>query len=350
MAVVFVEGFDMYNGVGGSSSTSVGLASRWTVNSPGINGAQMTTGRFGGQAVSVANNTGSNPINTTLPGSYTAGTIGVAIYLNTTLATNAWPIFAVGQGSVARSSAQVYITGNADGSINVYRGGGTLTLLGTTAAGILASFTWQYIEMEYVISSTVGSVSLYVSGSNVLTLSGINTQGLATNTVSAIYLEGQNGRTWFDDLYVTDTAARLGEQRVVTTYPDADVTNSNWTANSGSVLYSRINETTCDGDTTYIYAGTVNATSTFGVQDLPVVPNNVKAVQISTFGRKSDTGYRTTQLQYINAGGSVASSSDYVLQGSYTRQIYLNQNNPFTSSPWTASEINAMKVGVKVTA
>lgn len=355
MAVVFVEGFDTYNGVGSaaSTSTSVGLLSRWSCPNVGtINSPLMVTGRFGGQATSVHQATDLYPIYTNLPGAYTSGTIGVALFATNAISTLTAPIFAVGQGGVYRTSTdQLFVAPNASGAISVYRGGATPTLLGTSAAGVLLANTWQYMEMEYVISSTVGSVKVYINGVSVLSLTGVNTQALATNTVSAIYLEGavNAGRTYFDDLYVTDTPNRLGEQRVITSYPSSDVLTTYWSSSTlGAAPYTMIDEATCDADVTYVSSSTYNSRLVVGVPSLPVAAVDVNAVQITGFARKDETQFRQLALEYQNTAGSVATGPTKTLTPSYAYVNALYPQNPLTGTAWTGTDVNNMRIGARV--
>ena len=355
MAVVFVEGFDMYNGVGNTTASAVGVSARWNAGN-----TALTTGRFGGQAFIVPS--GSNSSRgavVTLPATYTSGAIGFAVYLpslsgggsgqNAALAVLG--LNSLTPGIDFYSRGQLFISSYIAGGVQV----GTFTTPDMiNATGVLTAGTWAYIELEFVISDTVGTLNLYINGTLAGSASGQDTKYLAGAGFNQIGLGpgnymGLSSGAYFDDLYVTDTPTRLGEQRVVTTYVDADSSNISWSPNTGTTLYTRINETLCDGDTSYVYAGTLNADAVFGVQDLPVVPIGVNAVQIGSFTRKTDTGLRTVALQYQTPTGVQYNSSDYTLGSSYGRQINLLPTNPATGSPWTASEINAMKIGVKVT-
>jgi len=350
MAIVFVEGFDMYNGLT-NTATAGGITSRWDY----FANLSLLAGRFGGQAAAIAYGTSSKYLAASLGASYTQGALGFAFYASA-LPSNNIDIAYVG---TTASLAQLSVVFTVGGGLAVYRGilgTGTSALLGATALNIIPVGAYSYIELEFVIDNSVGSAILYLSGTPVLTLSGVDTQNLTDNTFSLLSFGTPGGLGYgfvgrFDDVYLTDTPSRLGEQRVFTANVDADASPSDWAASGGAVApYTMIDEVLCDGDTTYISSSTLNARAMFGVGNLPVSPTGIQAVQISSFGRKTDTGLRKIQLQYEDASANLYTSSEYTLAGGpgYGRQIDLLQNNPITTAGWTASEVNAMKIGVKV--
>jgi hypothetical protein len=67
-------------------------------------------------------------------------------------------------------------------------------------------------------------VRVYVDGAKVLDLAGVDTQQQA-NQIGIIQLGYVNSSATylFDDLYVIDTAARLGERKITVLTPTADV-------------------------------------------------------------------------------------------------------------------------------
>lgn len=95
---------------------------------------------------------------------------------------------------------------NTDGSIGVRRGGTSGTVLGTTATGVIVASTsvWQYIEIQAVLSDTVGAVTINVAGTQVLALTSQDTKNGGTKTVfDAIEISGASSvTTKFDDMYV----------------------------------------------------------------------------------------------------------------------------------------------------
>ncbi len=68
------------------------------------------------------------------------------------------------------------ITANTDGSITAFRGG--VSSLGSSAAGVLASGSFQFIEVQFTIDSAAGVVLVKVDGSTVLNLTAQNTRNV----------------------------------------------------------------------------------------------------------------------------------------------------------------------------
>lgn len=347
MAVVFTEGFDYYNGVGTMTSTTVGAATRWNYAS-----GSMVAGRFGGQAYSLP--TASNVlIYARLPASYNSGCVGFAFNGTGGNSNNSYAIFGVssagpGNTNFAGSLAQFRLNINTAGQVQILRG---TTILATSTASIIFN-VWNYIEVEFVISATVGEVRVYLNSDPIpaINISGINNKNETASGFEYIIfgaVPGTNGS--FDDVYVTDTPTRLGEQRVVTSYPTSDVLTAFWSSSTGGAApYTMIDETTCDADVTYVSSNTFNSRLVVGMPTLPVVPINVNAVQIVGFARKDETQFRQLALEYENTAGAVSTGASYTLGGSYTRMQNLYIENPLTAAPWTATDVNSMKIGARV--
>ena len=353
MAVVFVDGFDIYNG-NSNTLTAPGLSTRWTFDVSG-NAPATTTGRFGGQGVSYYGfNAAVYAMAAYLPGTYSSGCIGYAIYL-TGIPANTYVPLSVGKNHPTSPSGvltytQVNLRLNGDGSISVYRGN---TVIGTSAVGLTVQNAWMYIELEYVISSTVGVAKVYLNNNPtpILSLTGVNTQNLATNEVNSILIgaAGNVRITTLDDLYVTDSPNRLGEQRVITSYPSSDVLTTYWSSStSGAAPYTMIDEAVCDGDTTYVSSNTYNSRLVVGVPSLPVAAVDVNAVQLTGFARKDETQFRQLALEYQNTAGSVATGPTYTLGASYVYVNDLMPQNPLTGTAWTGTDVNNMRIGARV--
>lgn len=108
------------------------------------------------------------------------------------------------------------LTVATNGSLSFWRGA---TNLGTSAAGVIAINTWNYIEVRTVLSDTVGAVTVRVNGTAVLTLTGLDTMNAGTAAVyDTIRLTGPIASFFntFDDLYVLtgSGAAFTGSQTI----------------------------------------------------------------------------------------------------------------------------------------
>lgn len=347
MAVVFVEGFDAYNGAG-NTLTAPGLLSRWTINGSGT--VSLVPGRFGGQAFQATLSPYDAGLGAPVPTTSSSGTFGCAMYL-TSAGTKGLINFATGFSLASRQFTLATNNGYFVIGTDAFSSPYPNTIIYTCPVAVPLN-QWFYFELEFVISNTVGEIRMYYNGALVGSATGLDTQ-TSTTTSSWGYLQlgldSSAGTRWFDDLYITDTPVRLGEQRVATVVPTSDGTPSQWAASGGAVApYTMVDEVLCNGDTDYIYDGTLGDRAVFNMASTGATPLSVSAVQIGTFSRKTDTGYRAIQLQYVDGGGTAYSSSDITLNTSYLRQVSLLGTNPATSTAWTPSEANALKTGVRI--
>jgi len=347
MAIVLIDGFDVYNGV----QSNIGLQANWNCVTP----TSITTpaGRFGGQAVSIAplsSSSGSSPSMYKAFTGATSCTVGFALYTDSLnsgwTATTAWH-------AALRSGTTEYVNilFNAIGGITVKR---ATTDLGSSVPGLFAADNWYFIEIETVISDTVGRVTVYVNGASVLNLTNQDTKnGTATTVDNVMFQSGiafsgasEYGTYWYDDLYLTDTGTKLGESRVETLYPNADTAVKQWTPLTGTENYAMVDETLCDGDTTYVYASST-ATDNYDFGNLSDNPSAVRAVQAVTFAKKTDTATRNLYLQTVS-GATTSDGPAIPLLSTYTRFNRIMETDPNTAAAWTYPNVNTVKGGPKI--
>lgn len=345
MAVVLVEGFDLFNGTG----VNTGLQSRWTTYS-GTN-YNLTTGRFGGQCFRASSSTNTGSVQKSFSASATVS-FGFAYQCTTDVtATSLRPHVIL----LSAGTTMVGFRFEENGAIDAYRLTGTTagTLLGSSADNVLALTTWHYLEFEVTISDTVGTIDVYVDGTSVLSLTGQDTRNGAPTTVNAIAI-GNIGTSvagmgihLFDDLYVVNTLGRLGERRVETLYPAADTAQSDFTPLSGSDNYAMVDEATADGDTSYVQASTVGNLDLYTIGAMSSTPTDIDAVQISAFAIKTDAAARTINLT-VKSGATTDDGSAKTLAGSYGISDRLLLTDPDTAAAWTSTGVNSLQIGPKV--
>lgn len=346
MAVVLIEGFDMYNGLGANT----GLISKWTA--PSGSGNSMTAGRFGGQAWRLQPAIGQG-IERSLPAAGTTFAVGAAIRL-----TSLFPGTPSAKSHLCLtkfgSFFQCGILFDAGGTISAWRLSGDVsgTLLGTSAA-VMAPNIWYYIEVEFVISTTVGRITVYVNGTQVLNLTGQNTAngGVGTNadTLHLASTNGGNGNGGFvdyDDIYVTDVATKLGERRIETLRPSADATPLNWTPDTGTVHFSRVNATLAQS-VTFDQASVVGNLDLYDIADLSSTPATIDAVQYNVFAQKTDATTRAI-ASVGDIAGAQDISPDMSLGVGVGKFQYLALTKP-GGGAWTAADVNSLRIGPKVT-
>jgi hypothetical protein len=113
--------------------------------------------------------------------------------------------------------------------------------------------------------------------------------------------------------------------------------------------YSSVNEQTPNSDTSFVYSSTVGATDIYAMADLPTTPLNIVMLQASVIMRKSDTATRFGQMVFKSGGTTDLSPS--VVQGtSYGGLLKMYPLDPNTGALWTTAAVNALQLGMKVSA
>ncbi len=349
MTLVATDGLDMYNGVGTPTTTAPSIQTKWTLTA--TTGLSLVAGRFGGQALRIA---GSAQATRPFLAARTSQANGFALRWNT-LPTDSVVLQHVSlwTGVTPQWGFRV----NSDGSISVYRYSSISagTLLTTTAAGIISLTAWNYFEIETVISTTVGSITIYLNGNTVtpiVALTGINNANAGVGTsVNQIRFGANNGNYSgsfdVDDYYEADTNTRVGEGFIETIRPNADGTIT-WTPNSGANNFSRVNETLVDGDTTYVQTGTLNNQDLYDMVNLAGTPVTIYGAQVVNFGLKTDATTRAIGLS-VKSASTTSVGPNYTLTTTYSRFERMLITDPDTGSAWGTSGINAVQSGPKVT-
>jgi len=166
MAVIFCDGFDMY-----SSLTDMVL---WS-NTSGDSLTNVTPPFGNGQTLRLTTTASTATFTSATNETTVYGSIRVFIVSGSSAQYTAFTLTDAG-------TAQCTIRFNCDGSIGLYTGGPTGTLL-QTYTGLYTPSTWHGFQFKIVISNTVGSIEIRQDGvtSNTITKTGVNTRGGTTN-------------------------------------------------------------------------------------------------------------------------------------------------------------------------
>ena len=144
-------------------------------------------------------------------------------------------------------------------------------------------------------------------------------------------------------MYVTNTATRLGESRVLVLYPNADTADADWTPSAGADHYATIDEAV-NGDTDYVASGTVGALDVCELSDLGVTPDSIQAAQVTMCARKDDAASREVRCK-VKSGAAVANGTPHALTASYMYNRDIFETDPDTSAAWTSSGVDACRSG-----
>lgn len=335
MTAVFIDGFDAYNG----ATAPAGLAAKYTVTAT----PTLVAGRFGGQAVRFAVSSTNLIKSPTFPGGAVSSlTLGMGVQIES---LDADPLICLNSAA----TRQVAFRFHTDGSLGAYR---STTLLGSSAAAALSLNTWYTLEIEIVISDTVGRITVYLDGVSILNLTSQDTRNGAPTTVDNIWLGAIDGlgvgAAQFDDLYVTDSATKpTAALRVETLRPDSDGATLNLTPSAGSDHFAVVDETTVDSSD-YLQGSTVGDLDELGLGNLSNTPTAIEAVQIVGHLQKTDATARSMALE-VKSGATTSTGGNYTLTTTGGRHERILATDPDTAAAWGASGVNALKVRPKVT-
>jgi hypothetical protein len=348
MSLLFIDSFDHYG------TNDIGL--KWsgrtsqTVIAP-------TSGRRGGGALSVGN--ASSWAFKDVPGATTL-IIGAAVKLGSfgDDFTGNWILYEFWGSTYMNVAVGVAADGSVMAKRYRFNSDGLPVLIGQSTGGIVPLNVYTYIEAKVTCHGTTGALQVLVNGVSVLNLTNTNTYNPVnpTTNLSRISLRAPNPTlgstpTLYDDLYICDTAGTVnhdffGDVRVDVALPNADGTYSEFTPDTGSAHYSRVNEAVAD-QLSYVASSTVGAKDTYQFADLTSIVGVIRGVQVVDAALKDDAGARS--IGHIVRSG-VSEQFSAAMPLSTDRKLYttIHETDPATGIKWTQAGINAAEFGVYV--
>jgi hypothetical protein len=335
MAIIFMDGFDMY-----TQSTVARKGYGGTPGSPN----NVDTGRFSGQSWKADSN--ANPMTTPTFTAIDSIAIGFA-YQQQNVNSN----YSTGKAMMTfrNGSTEICKLGvDQNGALKFGRGDFTTNNVCSSSNGAIVAGAWNYIEVELVrATGSGGSVNVYLNGALVANASSTNTGASSIDNIAITTEAASSGNRWIDDFYIVNTNTKLGECKIETLRPTADTAQKDWTPNSGANNYSRVNNTTFDDDTSYNADATVGHKDLFDLADLSSTPSSIKAVQTVFVARKDDATTRTARVNMKN-GSTTTNGTTRSMASTYGLWNDIYETNPDTSAAFTASNVNAMQLGYEV--
>jgi len=229
----------------------------------------------------------------------------------------------------------------------------TETLLDQSSKQTLGQDVWHKLHGKIVISNTVGEVKIYINDILEIDFDG-DTQGDQStidnfyfwiNSMTAWYM-------WYDDV-VLDDSDWIGDTRIQGIVPNGIGSANELTPSTVVDNWTCVDEVP-PSETDYV--GTVNATTKkdlYTASDLTGTIGEIMSISLySRAARLGDTDIVKNLKHVIKTGGNEFRGADTEIpSNAVTISTYtLWQENPDTVAPWEEAEVNALEIGVEVTA
>lgn len=238
-------------------------------------------------------------------------------------------------------------------------------VMSVTAASTLGSATvniqnnaWHWIDIDYVISSSEGSLIVWIDNVRVINITGADTTNHGSSSFSSVsfFYNPDNGNKFYcaaDDIVINNTSGsynngRQGDSRILTVVPTSDIGPSDGTPESGASNYGAVDEAQWSSSNYLTYTNTNGQASLFGMGSLSETPTAVDAIRVYAIAEKSDSG-AATAMTYIVSDGTTENGTSEPLLTSYSQISSIFEYDPNTNAAWTVSGVNAVHCGFEVT-
>lgn len=337
MTLRLIEGFDHV-------STPTLLAAKGWTYSGAVNA--FPAGRINGRAFDMSAASVLATLTKSVPATSTF-VLGVAFNLPTQAGATACEIINVRAGA----TATFRISKTAADKLQITNSAGTVIATGTTTINVS---TWYYVELKGFVNGASGTCELQLNGvseiaSTVGNFGSTNVDNILLNKPAAF---SSAAHFLFDDIYVSDATTFLGDRHVETIFPTADGNYTQWTPDTGTAHFSRVNEnsgTYPDGDTSYVSDATVGHRDSYTMGDLSVLSGSIAAVQSVMYARKDDAATRQIAA-FIRRSSADYDGATATLATTYAFYTEIRETDPSTSAAWDISGVNAAELGVKTVA
>jgi hypothetical protein len=351
MALIFCDGFDTYASGAGDPTL------KWDATaSPGP--IEFTSpGRFGyGQYVTLdGDNVWCGFIK-----NFTAGTVfvmGCAINLPSG-PEGPIGIMSLWDGAGQGTSNMLGGLGWAlDGSIGWYIGANYETSLGTlvvkSASAAVPTATWVYVEVAVTLSESSGSVAINVNGSQVASISGVQTAETSSEAAQVWAGVGSGGEApgSIDDFYILNGSSpnntMFGPVGIVPLVPTGNGRINDFTPIGQAHNWQNVSQFP-PNSSDYNQDDSVNDEDCYTITPLSNFDvSNVFAVQACALAQLSTSGSRVLSAGVGN-GSTEAFDSGTALPSSYHMVLRPMDENPLTSAAWEVADFTALQSAVKV--
>lgn len=214
---------------------------------------------------------------------------------------------------------------------------------------------WNFVEMRFDLDNS--KFQLWMTETMVL-------EKATTNPVFDFYElraqlitgAGSGMMMHADDLYLLDGAGtynneRIGKCNTLSRYPTADDTKG-MTPDSGATNFSRVNQPTPDGDSSFVSSNTPGATDLYTNTTAFTTVDDaaIRAITIAPSVRMLEPDSLSVTA-VVKVGTSEAVGYRMKLKAaSYTSEKHIFEVSPATNLPWTPTEALNVKFGQRILA
>lgn len=129
--------------------------------------------------------------------------------------------------------------------------------------------------------------------------------------------------------------------------PSADGHFHGWFPNSGSTHYNRINEVPSDEGTTYLADGGALTDDSWLHAGHTALPASAVVLATKYFLRAESSSGTPQIAPFFYNGASGAIGGAFTVNSTYTYYASFTTVSPFTSVPWTVSELSSVQIGIR---
>lgn len=233
-----------------------------------------------------------------------------------------------------------------EGFINLRRGNSTATIVATSTAPLNMGVS-HWVSIEMLAADAGGVCTVKVNGVQMVTFSG-DTKAATTADWDQVTFGYGSGNLYYDDIIITDsTTGEIPERFLPPLVPDGNDAGS-FTSSSGNPNWQNVDEIP-PSTTDYNETTTAPAEETYTLTALPWTPpsGTITAVLVQCYAGRDGTITNAQAVTKPTTTSYFGTSTALPAAPTYGFAEDIRDTNPDTTAAWTASEVNALKAGIK---
>ena len=213
---------------------------------------------------------------------------------------------------------------------------------------------WFFCQIRYVVTTTLGSVEVWINGKSVLAVTGNTANTGSPNWDGWLLYYVGTPICRVDNIVVYSTTgdsptSRTPETRIWDTLPTGAGATTQWSPSAGA-NWQCVDEQPSNGDSDYVLAASSGLTDTYSTPAAAEAGSIIYAVAIHATMRKDDAGTNEVDGVIRSGGNNYAHGSPAGVNSSYGRHRWIWHSDPATGVSWTVAAANSAQPGVRRTA